>query len=114
MPYGVYGPMFTDLSNSSVQYFSASGEILLTSLRVMLSRVRPAGFTGKRLRRPRLIAGRVEPRDRPLLDAEQRLAGQPVEHEQQALLGHLRDGRAPACRPSSPRTATAGEFTSQS
>ena len=46
MPYGVYGPMLTDLSKSSVQYFSASGEILLTSLRVMLSRVRPAGFTG--------------------------------------------------------------------
>src|SRR5215216_6058033 len=47
MPYGVYGPMLTDLSKSSVQYFSASGEILLTSLRVMLSRVRLAGFTGK-------------------------------------------------------------------
>src|SRR5258705_10712921 len=47
IPYGVYGPMFTDLSYRSVQYFSASGEILLTSLRVMPSRVRPAGFTGK-------------------------------------------------------------------
>src|SRR5438552_1653476 len=46
MPYGVYGPMFTDLSKSSVQYFSASGEILLTSLRVMLSRVRPTGLMG--------------------------------------------------------------------
>jgi hypothetical protein len=33
------------LSKSSVQYFSASGEILLTSLRVMLSRVRPDGLT---------------------------------------------------------------------
>ncbi len=47
MPYGVYGPMFTDLSNSSVQYFSASGEILLTSSRVMDSRVRPVGLIGK-------------------------------------------------------------------
>src|SRR5262245_45185882 len=46
MPYGVYGPMFTDLSNRSVQYFCASGEILLTSFRVMLSRVSPAGLTG--------------------------------------------------------------------
>src|SRR5438067_4012587 len=46
MPYGVYGPLLTDLSNSSVQYFSVSGEILLTSLRVMLSRVRPVGCRG--------------------------------------------------------------------
>src|SRR5262245_14256894 len=46
MPYGVYGPMLTDLSKSSVQYFSASAEILLTSLRVMPSRVRPVGLTG--------------------------------------------------------------------
>src|SRR5262245_17775362 len=46
MPYGVHGPILTDLSNSSVQYFCASGEILLTSLRVMPSRVKPAGFTG--------------------------------------------------------------------
>ena len=54
MPYGVYGPALTDLSNSSVQYFSASGEILLTSLRVMLSRVRPRRFDGEGLRRPGL------------------------------------------------------------
>src|SRR6516162_22793 len=46
IPYGVYGPMFTDLSYSSVQYFSDSGEILLTSFRVMASRVSPAGFSG--------------------------------------------------------------------
>src|SRR5512132_4086733 len=44
MPYGVYGPLFTDLSKSSVQYFSDSGDSLAISLRVMLSRVRPAGF----------------------------------------------------------------------
>jgi hypothetical protein len=46
MPYGVYGPMFTDLSNRSVQYFSASGDMRLISLRVMPSRVSPVGFTG--------------------------------------------------------------------
>ena len=84
--------MLTDLSKSSVQYFSASGEILLTSLRVMPSRVRPGGLHREGLRRPRLIARRVEARHRALLDAEERLAGQAVEHEQQALLRHLRDG----------------------
>jgi hypothetical protein len=38
--------MLTALSYSSEQYFVASGEILLTSLRDMPSRVRPLGFTG--------------------------------------------------------------------
>src|SRR4030095_730444 len=44
IPYGVYGPLLTDLSKISVQNFVASGEILLTSLRVMPSRGRVAGF----------------------------------------------------------------------
>ena len=53
----------------------------------------PGGLHRERLRRPRLIARRVEARHRTLLDAEQGLASEPVEHEQQALLRHLRDGR---------------------
>src|SRR5690606_4050701 len=46
MPYGVYGPMLTDLSKTSRQYCSASGEIVLSSPRVMLLRASPTGLTG--------------------------------------------------------------------
>ncbi len=47
----------------------------------------------ERLRRPGRVAERVGRRNRALLDAEDRFAGQPVEEEQQADLRHLHDGR---------------------
>ena len=47
---------------------------------------------GKRLRRPRLLARHVALRHRTLLDAEHRLAGDPVEDEDQPHLRELHDG----------------------
>ena len=87
--------MFTDLSKSSVQYFSDSGEILLTSSRVMDSRVRPVGLIGNGAVGHACITGRVELRDRALLHAEERFTGEAVEQEQQPLFRRLRDGGNP-------------------
>ena len=51
------------------------------------------GLDRERLRRPRLLAGRGGLRHRALLDAEDRLAGDAIEDEQQPHLRDLRDRR---------------------
>jgi hypothetical protein len=55
-------------------------------------------FQRERLRRPRLLAGNVARRDRTLLDAEHRLPGRAVEHEDESHLGDLdHDGSRATC-----------------
>ena len=54
--------------------------------------VERGGPGGKRLRRRGLLAGHRRGRHRALLDRPDRLAGDPVEHVGERLLGHLRHG----------------------
>ena len=59
---------------------------------VICWRANGAGFGRERLRRPGLLARHGALLDRPLLDRPQRLAGDAIEHEQEAVLGGQRHG----------------------